>query len=129
MSQIVAGPQSIGTLSNPVRVDPTGTTPQPVTQSGPWSFNITASNTAISGQQAVTTAAVNLGTNTVKGLRVLNNVGSNANAYLGPSGVTTSSGYELTPGQYVDLPLTNTSQIYVVAASNNTSTISWIGTN
>lgn len=37
MSQIVAGPQSIGTLSNPVRVDPTGTTPQPVTESGNWS--------------------------------------------------------------------------------------------
>ncbi len=40
MSQIVAGPQTIGTLANPVRVDPTGTTPQPVTQSGNWSDQI-----------------------------------------------------------------------------------------
>lgn len=46
MSQIVAGPQTIGTLSNPVRVDPTGTTPQPVTESGNWSVSVKPSGNA-----------------------------------------------------------------------------------
>lgn len=32
------GPVAGGTSTNPIRIDPTGTTPQPVTQSGSWSL-------------------------------------------------------------------------------------------
>lgn len=59
MSQIVAGPQTIGTLSNPVRVDPTGTTPQPVTESGPWSVQVAPQSNNASGWSAFSFTAMN----------------------------------------------------------------------
>lgn len=44
------GPVAGGTATNPIRVDPTGTTPQPVTQSGSWT---------LSANQSVNVAQIN----------------------------------------------------------------------
>lgn len=39
--------------------------------------------------------------------------------YVGPSGVTTSTGYPLAPGQSVPVPVANLNAIYVIGSENN----------
>jgi hypothetical protein len=110
----------IGTASNPVRTDPTGTTTQPVQSAG--------NGTVLSGQQAVTGSAVMLATNTIKTVCIKALAANTINVYVGPSGVTTSAGMELAPGNSYCAPATNTNLFYVIASTTGAS-VSWIASN
>ena len=88
-----------------------------------------AGNAAIlSGQQAVTGSAVALATNTVKNICIKALLGNTINVYVGPTGVTTATGYELDPGANVCMPVTNTNLPFVIASTTGAS-VSWIATN
>ena len=93
----------------------------------PWLVNSTLiGNTAVlSGQQSVTGSAVALGTNTSKSICVKAALGNTINVYVGPTGITTSTGFELTPGQGACLPVTNTNLVYVIASTTGAS-VSWL---
>lgn len=82
----------------------------------------------LSGQQAVTAAAVALATNTVRNVCIKALVGNTINVYVGPVGVTDATGIELAPGDAVCLPVLNTNLLYVIASTTGNS-VSWIGTN
>ena len=84
--------------------------------------------TVLSGQQAVTGSAVALATNTVKGICVKALAGNTINVYLGPSGITTSTGFELAPGGGVCSPVTNSNLLYVIASTTGAS-VSWLASN
>jgi hypothetical protein len=82
-------------------------------------------------------ASVNAGTNTAdktaatlivaartaRDFVVVGNTGAANNLYVGPSGVTTSTGYKLIPGAYLP-PMTFDGAVYVIA-DNATSSVSW----
>lgn len=85
--------------------------------------------TALSGQQAVTGTAASLGTHTVAGgFCVVADSGNTINVFLGPTGVTTSTGFPLLPGQAACNNLGNTSELFVVASTTG-ATVEWLGTN
>lgn len=65
----------IATVSNPVRIDPTGTTAQPVTQSGVWQSEI-SSRAASQQMFSVQTALTNIGTTETAFVLVKNPNGS-----------------------------------------------------
>lgn len=73
--------------------------------------------TSLSGQQAVTGTAAALATNTTKGLCVKANAANTINVYLGGAGVTTSTGFELDPGDSYCTSITNSNAIFVVAST------------
>lgn len=98
--------------------------------SGSVSVSGTASTTPGSGlstfssaQASVTASAAALGTNTTKGVCVKAlSPDSNGNpVYIGPTGVTTSTGYPLLPGDFQCWPLANTNEIFVVASTTGAS--------
>jgi hypothetical protein len=89
---------------------------------------ILGNGTLYSGQQAVTGTAAALATNSTKQACFKALVANAINIYLGPSGVTTSTGIELAPDEAVCLPVSNTNLVYVVASTTGAS-VSWIGTN
>ena len=89
---------------------------------------IIGDGTVLSGQQAVTGSAAALATNTAKTACVKALIGNTINVYVGPSGITTSTGMELAPGEIVCLPVTNTNLLYVIASTTGAS-VSWIATN
>ena len=107
---------------------------QPVSQgpqasnAAPWAVNQTGNAAAYSGQQAVTGTAAALATNSVKHACVKALIANTIYVYLGPAGVTTATGFELTPGQAVCLPVQNTNLLYVVGSTTGAS-VSWIATN
>jgi hypothetical protein len=74
-------------------------------------------STFTSGQQAVTASAANLGTNTAKSVCVHALIGNTINVYAGASGVTTSTGMEIPPGQGFCWNVSNTNLIYVIAST------------
>ena len=76
------------------------------------------------GQQAVTGTAANLGTNTARAVCVTALAANTIPVYLGPSGVTTSSGLELAPGAGTCQPVNNTNLLYVIATTTGAS-VSW----
>lgn len=85
--------------------------------------------TAVSGQQAVTATAVSLGTHTVGGgFCVVADSGNTINVFLGPSGVTITTGFPLLPGQAACNNLGNTNELFVVASTTG-ATVEWLGTN
>jgi hypothetical protein len=81
----------------------------------------------LSGQQAVTAAAVALATNASKNVCLKALIGNTINVYAGPTGVTISTGMELAPGDAVCLPVNNSNLLYVIASTTGAS-VSWIGT-
>lgn len=94
------------------------------------SFVFLAPNgSVVSGQQAVTNAAVALTTTTLKTICVKNILTSTASAYIGPTGISTSTGFELGIGETWCGNVSNANAVFVIAAANSTSTVSWIGTN
>lgn len=103
--------------SNPVRVDPTGTTVQPV------SGTITALDyvpTTINstGQVTITSTATNIiAQNTARQGVVITNSSATITVYVGTSGVTSSTGLPLTPGQAITLP--TTAAVYAIASSTS----------
>lgn len=85
-----------------------------------------AGNTVVlSGQQSVTGSAVALATNTTKAACVKALVSNLINVFVGPSGITTSTGYLLAPGESVCLPATNTNLLFVIASTTGAS-VSWL---
>jgi len=84
--------------------------------------------TVFSNQAAVTATAAALATNAAKSVCVKALVGNTLNVYLGVSGVTTSTGMELAPGDSVCLNISNSNLVYHIASSTGSS-VSFIGTN
>jgi hypothetical protein len=84
--------------------------------------------TFTSGQQAVTGSAVNLGSNATTSLCVHAFIGNTINVYAGASGVTTSTGMEIPPGQGFCWTLANTNLVYVIASTTGAS-VSYTYTN
>jgi hypothetical protein len=107
-----------------------GGTPIPVanTPTGTQNVAVIGNAAVLSGQQAVTAAAVALATNASKNACVKALIGNSLNVYVGPTGVTTATGMELAPGDSVCLPVGNTNLLYVVSSATGSS-VSWIGTN
>jgi hypothetical protein len=89
---------------------------------------IAGNATVLSGQQAVTGSAVALATNTTKNACVKALVSNTINVFVGPSGITTSTGYLLAPGESICSPVTNTNLLFVIASTTGAS-VSWFATN
>lgn len=97
------------------------------------------------GQQAVTTVAVALPSvvpanpmNSVVGGGVRGEAvqailactkASTQPLFYGPAGVTAATGKEIAPGNQDPILLNDLAQIFVIAAANGTSTVSWSVTN
>lgn len=87
----------------------------------------TGLGTFSAAQQAVTGSAASLGSNTSKFtcLRVLG-AGTQA-VYVGPTGVTTGTGYELSPGDSQCWPVSNTNLLFVIASTTgSTVAYDWV---
>lgn len=110
-----------------VPVDGSGVT-QPVSIAATLPVQIVGSGTLLSGQQAVTASAVALTSNACKAVTVKALVGNTINVYVGPSGITTGTGYELAPGDTISFPITNTNLIFVIASTTGAS-VSWLATS
>lgn len=102
-----------------LRVDASGTT-IPVTSGAVGTF--------FAGQQAVTASAVALATNSAKQVCVKALTANGLTVYIGPSGVTTSTGMELAAGDSQCLGLNNSNLIFVIASSTGSS-VSFNGIN
>lgn len=83
------------------------------------------------GQLAVTGSAQVLGASTAykNGFALTNLSSSTASMFIGASGVTTTTGFELAPGTSLILPVQDISTVYVIAATAGTTTANWIGFN
>lgn len=131
----------IATSTNPLRIDPTGTTTQPVS----GTVTVTAITNALpTGTNAIgtvgtTPAVVNVGQQTVNTTAVQVSVTSTvptngiiiralaANAapiYVGGSGVTTATGYELSPGESISFSC-NLNTLYIRSVASTTDKICW----
>jgi hypothetical protein len=75
----------------------------------------------ISFQQAVTASAVVLATNATHGFCVKALPANSITVYVGPSGVTTSTGYPLAAGDSICYQASNTNLAYVIASSTGAS--------
>ena len=84
--------------------------------------------TIYSAQQTVTTSAVALASQALSnGLVITADPTNSAAIYVGPSGVTTSTGYKLQPGASISYGVTNANAIYIVSAASTTDKISEAG--
>lgn len=90
--------------------------------------NINGNGTVFSGQQAVTTSSVALPTNSSKGVCVRSSINSTVTIYIGPSGVTTSTGHELNPGDSVCIPVSNTNLLFAISTATG-GTVTFLGSN
>lgn len=130
---VVQGPAADGAAvaGNPVRIggkDGSGNTQDILTDTrGDTLVVVDGNPTVASGQQSVTTSAVALATTTVRGVCVKAFRGNTVNVYIGASGVTTSTGQELGPGDAQCTPVTNTNLVFVIAPSGGAS-VSWFAT-
>jgi hypothetical protein len=89
------------------------------------SLNLPA--TILSGQQAVTASAVALATNSLtKGICVEGLSSNTISIYVGPSGVTTSTGIEIPPGASYCVGVSNSNALYVIASTTGAS-VTWSG--
>lgn len=89
---------------------------------------IAGNGAVLSGQQSVTGSAVALATNAAKAACVKALVSNVINVFVGPSAITTSTGYLLAPGESACLPVTNTNLLFVIASTTGAS-VSWLGSN
>ena len=122
----------------------------PATQSGTWTVQPgnTANTTAwlvtgtggtfpttpaaltslATGQQAVTATAAVLPTSTAKNVCIKVLIAGTQAVYYGPTGVTTSTGQELSAGDTSCMALDNVNRIFVIAAGTG-STVAWQALN
>lgn len=78
------------------------------------------------GQTAVTASAAALASSTIVMQVIVKASPDNAiPVYLGPSTVTTSTGFRLDPGESVTLEVVNLSAIYLIASTTGAS-VSWV---
>jgi hypothetical protein len=102
---------------NALDVSVTGVVPPPTNPS-----------TIYSAQQTVTTSAVALASQALSnGIVLTADPGNSAVIFVGPAGVTTSTGYKLQPGNSVSYGVTNASAIYIISAASTTDKISETG--
>jgi hypothetical protein len=74
----------------------------------------------VSGQQTATSSAAALSSHSLKQGVVLQALSTNTvSVFIGPSGVTSSTGLELPAGGSVTLPVNNTNVVYIVSASDS----------
>lgn len=87
----------------------------------PYTFSAFGYNQVVSD-----TTAVQLGAAAAKaGVAIKAHNANTLAVYLGDASVTTSTGWQLGPGESIVLPLTNANLLYIIAA-DDTQTISWI---
>jgi hypothetical protein len=113
----------VGTGTFAVQATQSGT--WTVTQSGTWNVG-TISAAVNTGQQTSNTSAVQLSASSTvptNGIIVRALAGNVANVYIGGSSVTTSTGYELTPGESISFTC-NLNTLYVIG-SNSTDKVCW----
>lgn len=85
--------------------------------------------TVFSNQLAVTGTAQALSSSTpIKNICVKALAANAINVYVGPSGVTDSTGMELAANQAICMPTNNVANLYVIASTTGAS-VSWIATN
>jgi hypothetical protein len=115
----LAGPSNFGTSPGAVAV-------QNVNAAVLSTVNPLGTAAFTSEQQAVTASAVNLGTNTAKAVCVHALITNTINIYAGASGVTTSTGMEIPPGQGYCWNVANTDLVYVIASTTGASvSVTW----
>jgi hypothetical protein len=126
---------------------PTGASTDRTTAAGPFSVRLSngssfitpttpsdtqpvafATGTPFSGQQAVTASAAALPSNAARAVCVKAASSNAISVYIGPSGVSTSTGLELEPGDKVCAPVANSNVLYVVASTTGAS-VSFMGVN
>jgi hypothetical protein len=99
--------------------------PSPQTVSG--TVGISVPTSILAGQQAVTATAAALPSNALtKGLCVEALSTNSISIFVGPSGVTTSTGIELPPKASYCPALSNSNELYVVASTTGAS-VTWSG--
>lgn len=92
------------------------------------STGVTTSTAILAGQLAVTATAQALPSNSVQSVCVKALAANSIKVYVGPSGVTTSNGMELSAGDGWCTSVSNSNAIYVIASTTGAS-ISWAGRN
>lgn len=130
---IVAGPDASGAVptQSPVQVagfDGTDIRTIRTDATGDAQVAVVGNAAVLSGQQAVTGAAVALATHTIKNVCIKALLANTINVYVGPTGITTATGMELAPGDAVCLPVLNTNLLFVIASTVGNS-VSWVATN
>lgn len=96
----------VDTSGNPV--GPSGTNPN------------TNPATVYTAQQTATSSAVALASQALVNGAVVTALTTNTvTVYVGPSGVTSSTGYPLTAGQSISFGVTNTNAIYIIAPTGS----------
>lgn len=81
----------------------------------------------VNGQQTVTTSAVALPSGALTEGVIVEALSTNTlSVFVGGTGVTTSTGYELQPGASVGIAVDNASRIYVRCASGS-PVVTWVG--
>ncbi len=130
---VVDGPVAAGSppTKPPVLVagqDGTNTQTISTDTSGRVNVIVNGNAAVLSGQQSVTGTAVALATHAAKTICVKAILGNTIPVYIGPSGVTTSTGIPLDPGDAPCLTVQNTNEIFVVASTTGAS-VAWVSTN
>lgn len=75
----------------------------------------------MSGQKTSTSgaSAVAIGNHPVRSVLVRAKAGNSGLVYVGPSGITSSTGYELSPGEPVAIDVDDLSKVFLKVASDN----------
>ena len=114
--QIVVGAGTAGTASGGV------VTVQGVSGGTVLPVNVTSQtlpSTPLVGQTTSTGTAVAIGSGALTQGVIIQALATNAgNVYIGASGVTTSTGFQLQPGQATSTAVSNLSGVYVIAATS-----------
>lgn len=99
----------------------------PVSASAPLSVVEPKPSTIVAGHQAVTATAAALSTQAVNNKVCVEALSTNAiSVFLGPSGVTTSTGFELVPKAVQCYEVSNVNAVYVIASTTGAS-VTWSG--
>lgn len=82
---------------------------------------IVALNTLMSGQKTSTAAAaaVAIGSHPVRSVLVRALAGNAGLVYVGPSGITSSTGYELSPGEPVAIDVDDLGKVFLKVANDS----------
>ena len=90
----------------------------------------TPPTTPKSGQETVTTAgtAVQLAAQACKSVSVKALAGNTGKIYVGDSSVSSADGYELSPGEPIDMAIDNVNRLYIDAAVDGEG-VCWLAVN
>jgi len=132
--ETVQGSVSVGntvTVTGTVTANQGGSWTVTANQGGSWTVTANAgtgtfqtnpvgfSSGLASGQVTVTGSAVALASNSVHSACVKSDAGNTVGFYVGPTGVTTGTGYVLYPGDTQCWPVTNTNELFLIDASGS----------